>query len=238
MTETTKKETTTSTRGRKPASVAGLPKKEVPTTEEIQKVLNTPEAQAIMQAMIAKALSEQKQEKTIERYIPQAEPTVALLYMGSGAEGSMVHLNDVLGDIQVRGGTRDIPKKEFLQNITPTVLKRLKDRRLVVLDGLTDDERERYGIKYTDGELLGQDIYYKLLGMDEDKIVSIFKKACYRHKQLIATLFADAYNAKDNRINLPLIKRLNTISKKTDPSGMFTAIQKDMAKSIGDESDE
>lgn len=204
------------------------------TLEDIQKVLSTPEAQAIMQAIIAKELSAQKKEQ----YVPQVEKPVSILYMGMGAEGSMVHLNDKLGDIPVQGGTRDIPKKEFMENLTPGVLKRMRDRRLIILDGFTDDERERYGVNYKDGELIGKDVYFKLLGMDEDKIVSIFKKACPRHKQLIASIFADAYSNHDNRINLPLIKRLNSASKGTDPDGMFTAIQKDMVKSLGDEDEE
>lgn len=218
----------TTKRGRKPAEKKLSP-------EDIQAVLQTPEAQTLMQSMVAQMVAAQK--PTVVQVAPQKEEMVTLLYMGAVAEGSRVNLGEKLGEIMGRGGTRTISKTVFFENMTPGVLNRLKDRRLIVLDGLTDEERERYGVKYTDGELVSKEIYYKLLDLDEDTVVSIFKKACYRHKQLIASLYADAYGIGDNRINQPLIQKLNRASKAIDKDGMFTAILKDMAKALGDSSD-
>lgn len=204
------------------------------SSEEIANVLNTPEAQAAMQKMIAEMLAKQPQPVMQVNY--QKEEMVTLLYMGAVAEGSMVTLWEGF-EIQGRGGTRDIPKKEFLQHLSQGVIKRLKDRRLIVVDGLSDDERERYGVKYTDNELASVDIYYKLLSYDEDKIISIFKNVCDSHKTIIASLFKTAYMAHDNRINQPLIERLNKASKTIDPKGMFSDILKDMARELSDTSD-
>lgn len=216
----------TAKRGRKPAE-----KKEF-TTADIQAVLQTPEAQALMQSMVAQMLA--AQQPAVVQIAPQKEEMVTLLYMGAVAEGSRVNLGEKLGEIMGRGGTRTISKTVFFENMTPNVINRLKDRRLIVMDGLTDEERERYGVNYKDGELVSKDIYYKLLDLDEDAVVSIFKKACFRHKQLIASLYGDAYNAGDNRINQPLIEKLQKASKEVDKAGMFTAILKDMAKALGD----
>lgn len=200
------------------------------TEAELHEIVNKAVAEAVKAAM------QNVQPQTV--YVKdKADEYVTLLYMGVVAEGSTVHLNDRLGDIQGRGGTRDIPKKEFLQNLTPGVLDRLKDRRLIVLSGLTDDERERYGLKYEDGELLSPDIYYKLLSLPEDTICKIFKLACPEHKAIIATLYIDAYMAHDNRVNQPLIQRLNNISKEADKDGMFKAILKDMARVLADNAD-
>lgn len=204
------------------------------SSEEIANVLNTPEAQAAMQKMIAEMLAKQPQPIMQVNY--QKEEMVTLLYMGAVAEGSMVTLWEGF-EIQGRGGTRDIPKKEFLQHLSQGVIKRLKDRRLIVVDGLSDDERERYGVKYTDNELASVDIYYKLLSYDEDKIISIFKNVCDSHKTIIASLFKTAYMAHDNRINQPLIERLNKASKTVDPKGMFSDILKDMARELSDTGD-
>lgn len=204
------------------------------SSEEIANVLNTPEAQAAMQKMIAEMLAKQPQPVMQVNY--QKEEMVTLLYMGAVAEGSMVTLWEGF-EIQGRGGTRDIPKKEFLQHLSQGVIKRLKDRRLIVVDGLSDDERERYGVKYTDNELASVDIYYKLLSYDEDKIISIFKNVCDSHKTIIASLFKTAYMAHDNRINQPLIERLNKASKTVDPKGMFSDILRDMARELSDTSD-
>lgn len=222
---------TAAKRGRKSAE-----KKEF-TTADIQAVLQTPEAQAVMQSMVAQMLA--AQQPTVIKVEKPEEDMVTLLYMGAVAEGSMVSLGEKLGEIQGRGGTRKYPKSLFLENMNPNVLKRLKDRRLIVIDGLTDDEKDRFCVNYTDGELVGKEVYYKLLDMDVNTVISIFKKACFRHKQLIASLYMEAYNSNDNRINQPLIEKLNKASKDTDKDGMFTAILKDMARALGDnESDE
>ena len=202
------------------------------SSEEIANVLNTPEAQAAVQKMIAEMLAKQPQPVMQVNY--QKEEMVTLLYMGAVAEGTMVTLWEGF-EIQGRGGTRDIPKKEFLQHLSQGVIKRLKDRRLIVVDGLSDDERERYGVKYTDNELASVDIYYKLLSYDEDKIINIFKNVCDSHKTIIASLFKTAYMAHDNRINQPLIERLNKASKAVDANGMFSDILKDMARGLSEQ---
>lgn len=203
--------------------------------KKTEKTYNASEVEKMIAEAVDKAVADAVAgiAKHQAAYRP-ADETVTLLYMGCVAEGSTVPLNEKLGQIQGRGGTRDINKREFLQNLTPNILRRLKDRRLIILDGMTDEERERYGVKYTDGELLGADIYHRLLDMPEEKILAIFDKACYRHKQLIATLFIDAYMARDNRINQYLVQKLNEVSKKTDPEGMFKSILKDMAKGLAE----
>ena len=219
-------ETTTSKRGRKPAE-----KKE----DTIERKFSAEEVNDIVQKAVAEALA--KSQTVQPTYIRKDDELVSLLYMGACVEGSTVKLWHPNGVIQGRGGMLDVPKTEFLQNMNPDVLKRLKDRRLIVINGLTDGERERYGVVYTDGELISREVYYKLLDYGENKIVEIFKKACFRHKQLIASLFLDAYNAHDNRINQPLIQKLNKASKEVEPKGMFTAILKDMAKALSDDND-
>ena len=210
-----------------PAEVAEKKTEKTYNASEVEKMI----AEAVDKAVADAVAGIAKQQAAAYR---PADETVTLLYMGCVAEGSTVPLNEKLGQIQGRGGTRDINKREFLQNLTPNILRRLKDRRLIILDGMTDEERVRYGVKYTDGELLGADIYHKLLDMHEEKILAIFDKACYRHKQLIATLFIDAYMARDNRINQYLVQKLNEVSKKTDPEGMFKSILKDMAKGLAE----
>ena len=232
--KTTKK--TTKPKEKKPVAaeeVKVAEEKKTYTADEIESVLNSPEAQSTIQAMVAKMLAQAQTAQTNNVVaVPIKEETVSLLYMGVVAEDSTVHLNDALGDIQGRAGTRDIPKKEFMQNLTPEVLKRLKDRRLIVLDGLTDDERERYGIQYEEGELLSANVYHKLFSWSEDKIVEVFQKACKKHKDVIATLFIDAYQDHNKHVTQRLVERLNEVSKEADPAGMFTAILKDMARDL------
>lgn len=218
-------------RGKKPTEKVEGPSQKTFTEAEVNAILAKASEQAAQKAVEAYIASHPVQPTT---YIRQDEQIVSLLYMGACVDGSTVTLWKPNGIMQGRGGMLDIPKSEFLHNLNPDVLKRLKDRRLVVLNGLSDEERERYGVAYSDGELVSQDVYYKLLDYDEGKVVSIFQKACFRHKQLIATLFAEAYNNHDNRIRQTLIQKLQKASKAVDKDGMFTAILKDMARALGD----
>lgn len=208
------------------------------TTEEKQEeMIAKSEVEKMIAEAVAKAMESVPQVQPQTVVINNAkEEMVTLLYMGAVAEDSTVPLGK-LGEIIGRGGTRDIPKKEFLQNITPAISNRLKDRRLIVLDGLTDEERERYSVNYKDGELLSSNIYHKLLSMGETEVINIFKKACFRHKQLIADLYIDAYMKGDNRVNQPFMQKLNEISKTDDKNGMFRPILKDMVAALNEEAD-
>ena len=201
-------------------------KEEMIARSEVERIV----AKAVEEALASARSIGQPQTIVLKE---SAEEMVTLLYMGVVAENSTVPLGK-LGEIQGRGGTRDIPKKEFFQNITPAISQRLKDRRLIIISGLTDEERERYGVNYTEGELISKDIYYKLLSMKEEDVLNIFKKACFRHKQVIVTLYMDAYVQGDNRINQPFIQKLNEVSKEVDKDGMFKGIIKDMIAALNE----
>ena len=114
-----------------PAEVAEKKTEKTYNASEVEKMI----AEAVDKAVADAVAGIAKQQAA---YRP-ADETVTLLYMGCVAEGSTVPLNEKLGQIQGRGGTRDINKREFLQNLTPNILRRLKDRRLIILDGMTDE---------------------------------------------------------------------------------------------------
>lgn len=205
---------------------------EQPKEEKMaEKTYTQSEVEAIVAAAIAKLQKEATATKTNEEY-------VTLVYMGVVAENSTILLgtenNRGLGEIQGRGGIRTVRKSDFVEKMNPQIAKRLKDRRLVVVSGLSDEEREEYGVKYEEGELLSRDIYRKLFNLTDDKILEIFKSACYQHKKIIATLFIDEYVKGNNKINQGLVEKLNDVSKSADPDGMFTPILKDMYRDLSD----
>ena len=77
-------------------------------------------------------------------------------------------------------------------------------------------------------------IYQKLFALTDDEICGVFEKACYRHKEIIATMMIDAYNDGNRRVTQSLVTKLNELSKKADPEGMFKPILKDMAADLSD----
>lgn len=180
----------------------------------------------IVQA-VAKALAQQQNNQTIVQVAK--EEYVTILYIGAIANGTVVALPK-WGQITYAGGMLDIPKKDFLQGIGIQVNNALlRKRSLIVLNGLTDEERKRFGVEYKEGEYLTTEMFFSLLDFDKDKIVEIFSKLCETHKRTVAKIFMSAYFEKhDNRINRETIRALNKVSKSVEENGLFTPIIEDM----------
>ena len=114
---------------------------------------------------------------------------VTLYYIGLSAPGTSVKFGE-LGQFNRPGLPLSIPKNEFFKKMTLPVTK-LLDSRVVVLDeGLTEEERRRYGLLYKDGEVLTQDEFFNIVTYDEDKLVERYKKLCLEHKDVVLKLFA------------------------------------------------
>ena len=197
-----------------------------------QKLYTEDEVRAIAAQAAAQAAKEAVENYRKDHQHDQAvyskEEYVTLLYIGAIADGTVVSLGK-LGQINKAGSTRDIPKKEFLQGMTFAIEKMLESRALIVVNGLTAEERERYGLDYQEGELLTQDAFYKLLNYSDSEITAIFRKLCEEHRRVVAKMFLSAYFEKgDNRITAEKVKSLNEISKENDKDGMFKPILEDM----------
>lgn len=121
---------------------------ELETSNKQEKTFTESDVEKMIREAVAKAMEnvKQAQPQIIAQNTKVEE--VTLLYMGCVAEGARVYLGNAIGEIQGRGGMLTVPKRLFLQNLNDTILRRLKDRRLIVIDGLDDKERERYGLNY------------------------------------------------------------------------------------------
>lgn len=203
-------------------------------SEPNEKFYSKGEVDTIVAEAVKKAVASYHQEHRNDQAVYNKEEYVTLLYIGAIADGTVVSLGK-LGQINKAGATRDIPKKEFLQGMTFAIEKMLENRSLIVLNGLTRDERERYGLDYKDGELLTQEAFYKLLNYSDSEITDIFRKLCEDHRRVVAKLFLSAYfENSDNRITAEKVKSLNEISKENDKDGMFKPILEDMGDRFAD----
>lgn len=156
---------------------------------------------------------------------------VTILFIGAIAQGTVVALPK-WGQITYAGGMLDIPKKDFLQGIGIQVNNALlKNRQILVISGLTGEERRRFGLEYKEGEYLTAEALYSILGYDKERVCEIFTKLCDEHKRTVAKIFLTAYfDNGDNRINRETVKELNKISKSVDKDGLFTPILEDMGR--------
>lgn len=147
--------------------------------------------------------------------IAQEVPQVTLRFQSDCSDENqlMLGVNGKFGIITGKSGTFKVPRDAFFGEFRDSVVQALlASRDLVVLDGLTDEERELYGVKYTDGEVLEPQAFNKLLDMG-DELCTVFPKLCMNYKQMVARRFEDAFAKGDKRVTRELVKALNELSK-------------------------
>ena len=195
------------------------------------KKFSADEVNDIVQKAVAEALAKAQVNQPQAVLQVAKDEYVTILYIGAIAQGTVVALPK-WGQITYAGGMLDIPKKDFLQGIGIQVNSALlQNRKILVISGLTDEERRRFGVEYKDGECLTAEALFSLVGYEKDKICEIYKKLCDEHKRIVAKIYLAAYFDKgDNRVNRETVKALNKISKSIAAEGLFTPIIEDMGK--------
>lgn len=188
------------------------------------------ELKEAVQKAVAEALEKQSAQPQTVVQVAQDE-YVTILYIGAIAQGTVVALPK-WGQITYAGGMLDISKKDFLQGIGIQVNNALlKNRKILVISGLTDAERKRFGLEYKEGEYLTAEALASILGYEKDQVCEIFTKLCDEHKRTVAKIYLSAYfDNGDNRIDRETIKALNKISKTIEKDGLFTPILEDMGR--------
>ena len=181
-----------------------------------------------VQAMIAQLLAKQKQE----------DENVSLYFLSVCAVNNEAELP---GYGVIRPGQYlEIPKKEFFGKfMSPQVRKFIEKRRMLVLDGLTEQERRRYNCDYRRGEILTEHALETILDLPLAKLKELFAALGKDHKVFVARYInsiIDKAQSKgeriDNRISLNLLRTLNSAAMPEFPEGIFKqtieAFKKDM----------
>lgn len=179
-----------------------------------------------------KALQEQIQNagSTPSVVLAKPEEMVKVTYISNVSPTNILDLGD-FGQMTGVGWVIEVPRKDFGGKfMTPFVQKLIAKRRLIVLDGLNDDERIRYNVDYKPGEVMDVQMFDKLIGMDVEKLTNIFKNLCAEHQQFVATRFITAYERGDNRISRDVIEPMQALSKENHPNGLFNPILEKMNK--------
>lgn len=184
-----------------------------------------------------KEIPVEKIETPVAEKIIQVEKVekVVLLFAGEVAKGTSIWLGNELGSINGSFNTVEVDKKDFIQKRSLVVDKMLKKRQLIVLNGLTDVEKKRYGLEYKDGELLTTELRENLLNLPIESLTNIFESLCEEHKKIVATVFIDEYEANNPLVTQEKVKALNKLSKSVTEKGLFTPILKDMGQKLGEE---
>ena len=150
-----------------------------------------------------------------------------ILYLGEGGR---------YGRIVGKTGEVFIPKNELSNVLDEKTRWYIDNRWLLILDGLTEEERKAYNADYSEGEILDKKAFSKLVEMG-DKILEIYPKLCKAHKEVISKRYVEAYENNSPFVTREIVVKLNELSKANGKkTGDFVSIIERMnQKDLGEE---
>ena len=192
--------------------------KENYTQDEVNLIVEQAVSKAVAEA-VAKALAEAaaKQQANVVQ-ISTDKPLVKMLFLDDCSDDNVLGfgVNNKYGTITGPCGYINVPKDEWLGEFRDNLVQMLlRERKLIVLDGLTDEERVMHGLDYKPGEVLDEQMFRNLLD-HMNELPEIFKKLCPTVRAVVAARIQTAYDSGDQRVfgNRDIIVKLNKISKK------------------------
>lgn len=190
--------------------------------------------------LLMKQLSQLQEKLTAQPQVikvAESNEKVHFLWQAEVADDNIVYLGEGgrYGRIVGKTGEVYVPKNE-LTNMLDENTRGFMDRRwLIVLEGLTDEEREAYNVKYSEGETLDKKQFAKITEMG-DKILDLYPKLCREHQIMIAKRFVEKFD-EGKKLSRELVVNLNNLSKKAgSKKGDFITIIESMnTKDLGEE---
>ena len=136
---------------------------------------------------------------------------VWFLWMADVADDNVTLIGEhgEYGRIVGKVGTFYVPKNDLSRILDTANRYYLENRWMIVVDGLTDEEREALGVDYKEGELLDRKAFMKITELG-DTLLEIFPALCTSHKDMVASRFHEAYES-GKKLYRPLIVELNKI---------------------------
>lgn len=180
------------------------------TAEQVAQLVQEAAAKAVAEAM--KSIPQQPQvvqvmadtEKVVMRWMaPVADDNVAVFGQ-----------NGMYGQVTGKNGTVIVPKSEWSRFYDETMRRFMERRWLVVLSGMSDDERALYHCNYRKGEIMDEKAFANIFIMRDD-LLDVFDDLCTEHQEMVAKSFWEA--AQDGKLDgswRGLVKALNAKNKK------------------------
>lgn len=182
-----------------------------PDPAEEKLTISKTELNALIASAVAEALAK---NQTPAIQVAPVEDPVVLLFLGGIMPGSTVALGE-LGNIYRDGGTLTVSKENFFSKLNGTAEYMLRTRQLIVVSGLNDEERERYGVNYGEGELLTEKTYGRLLNYEPDELKTIYTALCRQHRAIAAKAFRTGLDNGDMRVTKEKLKALAKIDRES-----------------------
>lgn len=196
------------------------------TAEQVQQMMQEAAAKAVAEAL--KNIPQQTAPQIVQ--VSTSAEQVHFLWMAPVADDNVVQFGDggMYGNIVGKTGSFYVPKPDLSRILTEMNRRFMAQRWLLVVSGLTDEEREALGVDYKPGEVLDKRAFAKLVELG-DELLNIYPALCEGHKVMAAQMYADAYRQGSRYVTRERTVKLNALSKrKGHEKGDFIAIIEDM----------
>jgi hypothetical protein len=200
-------------------------REEVKNEENSEYELLKAQNEAMKKQMDALMAQLQEMQKPQIIQVATDSPNVHLMWQAEVADDNVVAFGDGgrYGTIKGKRGEFFMRKTDFSTIMDERMRFYLANRWLIVLDGLTQEEREAYEVDYKDGEYLDKKAFAKMIEIGAD-ILNIYPNLCEGNKKMVSQRYADAFN-NGQHIDRAVVEKLNEMSKTPkNPRGDFVQI--------------
>ena len=193
--------------------------------EPVKEAENKQDEIALLKEQLELLKAELAQAKAVQPQIIVAAPDngerVHFLWQAEVASDNVVEFGDggMYGRIVGRTGSFYVPKNDMSRILDSAARYYLDSRWLIVVSGLTEDEREALGVNYREGEILDTKAFQRITELSKEELLEIYPELCESHKEMIAKRFYEAYTS-GNPVERDTVVALNSI----EPSEAFKAI--------------
>lgn len=179
------------------------------TREEVEQMIAEASAKAVADAL-AQA---QPSAPQIVQVSPNEE-TVQFLFMAEVANENVFEVgpDGMYSKIVGKSGTFYVPKRDLSRVMDAKFRLLMEKRWIIVVDGLSEQEREALGVNYREGELLDNAAFLRMVNLGRD-MLAIYPKLCKGHREMVAKRYHEAYVAKNQHVTRAIVTELNNLSK-------------------------
>lgn len=212
------------------AVAENVEKNAAPVKEEAPQAAPTfteEQVQAMIAAAVAKATAEavKAQAPQIVQVTADTEK-VHFLWQAEVSDENVFEVgpNGMYGRIIGKTGSFFVPKSDLSRVMDAMFRLLLQKRWIIAVDGLTDDEREAYGVAYKEGEILDKKGFARMVELGAG-MLEIYPKLCPGHREMVAKRYHEAYLNRSNYVTRDIVVELNRMSKQYgSKDGDFTDI--------------
>lgn len=196
------------------------------TTETAPKNVEEPAEDPALELLKAQnALLQQQMEELQKQLLALQRPQVIqvaadtervhFLWQAEVADYNLVTFGPggMYGSITGKTGTFSVPKNELSRILDNRTRNFLAKRWLIVVDGLTDEEREALGVSYADGEVMDRKVFSRMVDLTKDEISEVYAKLCESHKEMVGRRYYEAWQAMNPAVTREKVIALRNITR-------------------------